>query len=149
MYFTCCLFTSTGPRVVSNWRGSNYSRPPRGGGYTPNRPPPPSSTAATGSVQQLKYTKEFDFESANALFSKDQLEKEMKMKLKITEDQKEGGSDGGELTIREQEDMEEGELEREEEPRGDGPSIEEEFYDKSKSFFDSISCESTQPNNNR
>ena len=134
---------------MSNWRGSNYSRPPRGGGYTPNRPPPPSSTAATGSVQQLKYTKEFDFESANALFSKDQLEKEMKMKLKITEDQKEGGSDGGELTIREQEDMEEGELEREEEPRGDGPSIEEEFYDKSKSFFDSISCESTQPNNNR
>ena len=110
-----------------------------------NRPPPNPA-----SQQPLKYTKDFDFESANALFSKDQLEKEMKSKLKLSDDQKEGGSDGAEPLRVEHEELEEGELGGDISRSDDGENEQdEEFYDKTKSFFDTISCESTQANPNR
>ena len=150
-YYLCSLLTG-GPRVVNNWRGGGgggergYTRTPRGGsggGYhAPNRAPPP-----TVESKPLKYTKDFDFESANALFSKDQFEKEMELKLKISDDKKEGGSDGDEPITSEHEEPEEGEIE-EVPTEGAGHKV-DEFYDKSKSFFDSISCESTQSNTNR
>ena len=41
--------------------------------------------------------------------------------------------DGGDVVVEEEEELEEGEVIDEPEP--------EEFYDKSKSFFDNISCE--------
>ncbi len=120
-----------------------YSRTPRGG----NRGGFPSSSDSV-SQQQLKYTKEFDFESANALFSKDQLEKEMRLKLKLTDDQKDGGSDGGEPPVSvETEELEEGEITRDE--LVNDIDEEQDHYDKTKSFFDTISCESTQSQTNR
>lgn len=144
-------------RPTGNNGGSSYPTPnrPPGGYPTPNRPPgsyptpnrpPPTQSNSSSQAQPLKYTKDFDFESANALFSKDQLEEEMKSKLRISDDQVKDGEDVMEDSeSHEQEELEEGEMEREDEEQGNT----EGFYNKSKSFFDSISCEATQSNSSR
>ena len=85
----------------------------------------------------FKYDSDFDFESANARFKKENLEQEFE-KLRLdsgssrkasveTLGEEEAGSDD-EVVI-----VEEGEVVEEV----------EECYDKSKSFFDNISCEGT------
>ncbi len=132
-------FIATGPRVVNSWRGGGdrgYARTPRRGGVSsrPSQPDP----------QPLKYTEDFDFESANALFSKDQFEKEIKSKLQI-DDQKEGEANVNDHAPQEDEG-------RVEEVVVEGDKEEnsvDENYDKTKSFFDSLTCESNKQNTNR
>ena len=65
------------------FRGSMRGGMPRGGfvprgdvGNRPVRPPPPP---------QLKFEGEFDFETANAQFNKEQIEQELKEKLTVSE----------------------------------------------------------------
>ena len=80
-----------------------------------------------------RYDSEFDFESANARFKKEDLEEEFKQKLKVEDKRGDNGSAEGPLDA----ELEEFEQEGEE---GGG----DEFYDKSKSFFDSISCDAVK-----
>ena len=98
----------------------------RGGGGSSNHHEP-----------TYRYENDFDFESANAQFNKEVLGEEFK-KLRVGKGKgSESGSNGDEPQEVEEEgeneEMEDGEVVEEAEP--------EEFYDKSKSFFDSISCE--------
>lgn len=132
------------------YRSSGWERPAGNTGNhpTPNRPPSSTTTRSNPNSQPLKYTKDFDFESANALFSKDQLEEEMKSKLRISDDQSKVGGSNSEDVLEDSEspeqELEEGELEEEEQGNNS-----EGFYNKSRSFFDNISCEATQSNSNR
>ncbi|XP_055768969.1 protein LSM14 homolog B-B-like [Salvelinus fontinalis] len=75
----------------------------------------------------LKFESDFDFDSANAQFDKEELEREMQDKLNIKETQDEGKVkpevDTGEKTV-------------ERDPLG--PKC---YYDKAKSFFDNISSD--------
>lgn len=108
------------------------SRPPRGfyrgngwngsrGWHFQNSRAPRSGT--------LKFDGEFDFESANAQFDKENIEKELKEKLSLG-DKDHGISNG---------DKDGSADENDDEEDGDHHL----FYDKSKSFFDNISCEAT------
>lgn len=99
----------------------------RGGGpnYRSQEGPPRGGRGR----QALRYDSDFDFDSANALFSKESLEDEMKTKLKIEDEE--------EIV---HEELEEGEYRDEEE--GDVGNC----YDKSLSFFDNISCEANTGN---
>ena len=99
----------------------------RGGGGSANQQEP-----------TYRYENDFDFESANAQFNKQVLEEEFKkMRVSKGKGSEDGGNNGDEAQEMEEEgeneEMEDGEVVEEAEP--------EEFYDKSKSFFDSISCE--------
>ncbi|XP_077308925.1 protein LSM14 homolog A [Lithobates pipiens] len=81
----------------------------------------------------MKFEKDFDFESANAQFNKEEIDKEFHNKLKIKDDKVEkpvNGEDKGDSGV----DMQtsEGTTEEEEVPC---------YYDKTKSFFDNISCD--------
>lgn len=87
-----------------------------------------------------RYDSDFDFESANARFNKEDLEEEFKQKLKLDdrkEDRKfpENGSldSPPEVDVDSIEQFEEG--------------GEQEYYDKGKSFFDNISCETNNSSN--
>ncbi|KAL3859932.1 hypothetical protein ACJMK2_010112 [Sinanodonta woodiana] len=88
-------------------------RPPSARGRPNSSRPPQEST--------LKFEGEFDFESANAQFDKEELERELRRKLTIDETKVNGDNEENGLD--------------EEEPV---------FYDKTKSFFDNISCETTE-----
>ncbi|XP_051975321.1 protein LSM14 homolog A-like [Xyrauchen texanus] len=83
----------------------------------------------------MKFEKDFDFESANAQFNKDEIDKEFQSKLKLKDEKCEkalNGEETGESGVDTQ--------------NSEGNTDEEDslgakcFYDKSKSFFDSISC---------
>ena len=111
---------------------------------------PRGSGRGSSSQQEptYRYENDFDFESANAQFNKQVLEEEFK-KMRVSKGKavEEGG--GGAVDepqeVEEEggnEEVEDGEVVDEEEP-------EEEFYDKSKSFFDSISCENPGNSGNR
>ncbi|CAH1780116.1 unnamed protein product [Owenia fusiformis] len=104
-----------------------HPRGQRGGPRGGNRPP-----GAGRPREPLKFDGEFDFESANAKFDKEEIEKELKKKLTISDKplngEKETGSEDGEII---------------EEVVENENDIDEEFYNKSKSFFDRISCEAT------
>ncbi|XP_040185367.1 protein LSM14 homolog A [Rana temporaria] len=84
----------------------------------------------------MKFEKDFDFESANAQFNKEEIDKEFHNKLKIKDDKVDkvekpiNGEDKGDSGV----DMQtsEGTTEEEEAPC---------YYDKTKSFFDNISCD--------
>lgn len=89
--------------------------PPRGG--RGGGPPPPRSQGRPQQPNAPNLDQEFDFESSNAKFDKEKFEKEFEEKLAINDDK---GS----------------ETEKDE---GEANS---QFYDKKKSFFDSISCQS-------
>ena len=112
------------PPLGYRGRRDNYRGPPRGGG--------PASASSQHPV--YRYDSEFDFESANARFNKDDLEEEFKQKLKVVEGEEVSNGNGTAEGL--------DEVGVEEIP-ADGGS-EGEFYDKSKSFFDSISCESNK-----
>lgn len=87
----------------------------------------------------VKFEKDFDFESANAQFNKDEIDREFQNKLKIKEEKPEkqektvNGEDKGDSGVDTQ--NSEGNAD-EEDPLG--PNV---YYDKSKSFFDNISCD--------
>ncbi|XP_075432491.1 protein LSM14 homolog A isoform X1 [Ascaphus truei] len=84
----------------------------------------------------MKFEKDFDFESANAQFNKEDIDKEFHNKLKLKDDKPEkpvNGEDKGDSGVDTQ--------------NSEGNADEEEalasnsYYDKTKSFFDNISCD--------
>ncbi|XP_053496963.1 LSM14A mRNA processing body assembly factor a isoform X2 [Ictalurus furcatus] len=84
----------------------------------------------------MKFEKDFDFESANAQFNKEEIDKEFQNKLKLKDEKPEkalNGEDKGDSGVDTQ--NSEGNAD-EEDPLG--PNC---YYDKSKSFFDNISCD--------
>ncbi|XP_035251902.1 LSM14A mRNA processing body assembly factor b isoform X4 [Anguilla anguilla] len=90
----------------------------------------------------MKFEKDFDFESANAQFNKEEIDREFQNKLKLKDDKPEkpekavNGEDKGDSGVETQ--NSEGNAD-EEDPLG--PNC---YYDKSKSFFDNISCDDTR-----
>uniref|UniRef100_A0A672JXC9 Protein LSM14 homolog A-like n=1 Tax=Sinocyclocheilus grahami TaxID=75366 RepID=A0A672JXC9_SINGR len=82
----------------------------------------------------MKFEKDFDFESANAQFNKDEIDKEFQSKLKLKDEKSEkalNGEDKGDSGV---------------DSRNNEGNVDEEdplrpkcYYDKSKSFFDNIS----------
>lgn len=60
---------------------------PRGGGHPRGGAPPRQNMRGRGSWRQnsepLKFESDFDFDSSNALFDKEEIEKELKQKLTI------------------------------------------------------------------
>ncbi|XP_044125563.1 protein LSM14 homolog A [Bufo gargarizans] len=86
----------------------------------------------------MKFEKDFDFESANAQFNKEEIDKEFHNKLKIKDDKPEkpekpvNGEDKADSGVDTQ--NSEGNAEEEEVPTSC-------YYDKTKSFFDNISCD--------
>lgn len=94
----------------------------------------------------FKYDSEFDFESANARFKKEDLELEFKEKLRIEDGARKVSEGSGRGMEGESSDEEEVIVEEEEVAEDEDV---EEFYDKSKSFFDNISCEGNSTGINR
>ncbi|XP_060734300.1 LSM14A mRNA processing body assembly factor b isoform X2 [Tachysurus vachellii] len=84
----------------------------------------------------MKFEKDFDFESANAQFNKEEIDREFQSKLKIKDEKAVNGEDKGDSGVETQ--NSEGNME-EEDPLG--PNC---YYDKSKSFFDNISCDDSR-----
>ncbi|KAJ8249027.1 hypothetical protein GJAV_G00230390 [Gymnothorax javanicus] len=90
----------------------------------------------------MKFEKDFDFESANAQFNKEEIDREFQNKLKLKDDKPEktekavNGEDKGDSGVETQ--NSEGNAD-EEDPLG--PNC---YYDKSKSFFDNISCDDSR-----
>ncbi|XP_049574731.1 LSM14A mRNA processing body assembly factor b [Syngnathus scovelli] len=80
----------------------------------------------------MKFEEDFDFETANAQFHKDDIDKELQTKLKLKDDKVEKTPNGEEADP--------------EHPSTEAPVEEEEaaippcYYDKTKSFFDNLSC---------
>ncbi|XP_074868075.1 protein LSM14 homolog B isoform X2 [Carettochelys insculpta] len=89
-----------------------------------NRPPPVKEST-------IKFEGDFDFESANAQFNREELDKEFKKKLNFKDDKAEAGEEKSDPGVATQNDgnADEDLL---------GPNC---YYDKSKSFFDNISSE--------
>uniref|UniRef100_A0A3B5BE20 Protein LSM14 homolog A-like n=1 Tax=Stegastes partitus TaxID=144197 RepID=A0A3B5BE20_9TELE len=91
----------------------------------------------------VKFEKDFDFESANAQFNKEEIDREFQSKLKLKDEKSEksekalNGEDKGDSGVETQ--NSEGNAEDECDPLG--PNC---YYDKSKSFFDNISCDDTR-----
>ncbi|XP_011929712.1 PREDICTED: protein LSM14 homolog B isoform X5 [Cercocebus atys] len=79
----------------------------------------------------IKFEGDFDFESANAQFNREELDKEFKKKLNFKEDKAEKGEEKDLAVV-----TQSAEAPAEEELLG--PNC---YYDKSKSFFDNISSE--------
>lgn len=96
----------------------------------------------------MKFEKDFDFESANAQFNKDEIDREFQSKLKLKDDKTEkvekavNGEDKGDSGVETQ--NSEGNADDECDPLG--PNC---YYDKSKSFFDNISCDDTRKANDK
>nr|XP_029543036.1 protein LSM14 homolog B isoform X1 [Oncorhynchus nerka]XP_029543044.1 protein LSM14 homolog B isoform X1 [Oncorhynchus nerka] len=76
-------------------------------------------------ARTLEFESDFDFETANAQFHKDELEKELQEKLTIKDPEEESGVSEGQNT--------EGTVE--------DPPGEKFYYDKTKCFFDNVSSE--------
>uniref|UniRef100_A0A672QBI8 Protein LSM14 homolog A-like n=1 Tax=Sinocyclocheilus grahami TaxID=75366 RepID=A0A672QBI8_SINGR len=125
-FLTVCfvLFSAGGPPAVRRGRAGGH----RGRGRFPVRREGP-----------MKFEKDFDFESANAQFNKDEIDKEFQSKLKLRDEKPEkalNGEDKGDSGVDTQ--NSEGNAD-EEDPLG--PNC---YYDRSKSFFDNISCDDTR-----
>ncbi|KAJ6665734.1 hypothetical protein lerEdw1_002104 [Lerista edwardsae] len=90
------------------------------------------SRATTVKENTIKFEGDFDFESANAQFNREELDKEFKKKLNFKDDKVEMGEEKGEPAIA---------------AKNCGGNADEDllgpncYYDKSKSFFDNISSE--------
>ncbi|XP_056333986.1 protein LSM14 homolog A-like [Danio aesculapii] len=87
----------------------------------------------------MKFEKDFDFESANAQFNKEEIDREFQSKLKIKDEKSEKTLNGEEKTDSGVETQNSEGNADEEDPLG--PNC---YYDKSKSFFDNISCDDTR-----
>lgn len=107
-----------GGHLVQQNRRSRGSRRSYNQSYDRNRIPVPQS--------------DFDFESSNAKFNKDEIVKEVVKKTTPNHDH----------NIKEDENTIDGEVEDEDEEVLIPPP--ESFYDKTKSFFDNISCETKE-----
>ncbi|XP_064785452.1 protein LSM14 homolog A-like isoform X5 [Oncorhynchus masou masou] len=89
----------------------------------------------------MKFEKDFDFESANAQFNKEEIDREFHSKLKLKDEKPEKAAvngedkgDSGVETLNSEGNADEG---------GEAltPNV---YYDKSKSFFDNISCDDSR-----
>ncbi|XP_037546948.1 LSM14A mRNA processing body assembly factor b isoform X2 [Nematolebias whitei] len=82
----------------------------------------------------VKFEEDFDFETANAQFHKDEIDKELQNKLKLKDEKPEKALNGEETADSEH-------------PATEGTAEEEEavinscYYDKTKSFFDNLSSD--------
>ncbi|XP_052387332.1 LSM14A mRNA processing body assembly factor b isoform X6 [Carassius gibelio] len=90
----------------------------------------------------MKFEKDFDFESANAQFNKEEIDREFQNKLKIKDEK----SEKPEKTLNGEEKTDSGVETQNSESNADeedplGPNC---YYDKSKSFFDNISCDDSR-----
>ncbi|XP_016373389.1 protein LSM14 homolog A-like isoform X6 [Sinocyclocheilus rhinocerous] len=90
----------------------------------------------------MKFEKDFDFESANAQFNKEEIDREFQNKLKIKDEK----SEKTEKTLNGEEKTDSGVETQNSEGNADeedplGPNC---YYDKSKSFFDNISCDDSR-----
>ncbi|KAM6973460.1 LSM14A mRNA processing body assembly factor a isoform 2-T2 [Aplochiton taeniatus] len=95
----------------------------------------------------MKFEKDFDFESANAQFNKEDIDREFQNKLKLKDEK----TDKPEKAVNGEEKVDSGV-----ETQNSEGNVEEEaeamatvYYDKSKSFFDNISCDDTRKANER
>lgn len=124
-------------------QGDYHRGPPRGG-----RPQGQRRGSGGGGGGTFRYDSEFDFESANARFNKEVLEEEFKQKLSIDDHSSthsrrtSEGNEGAESPTSDDVIVEDvaGGIEGSE-----NGGAESDYYDKSKSFFDNISCESSAP----
>ncbi|XP_060892217.1 LSM14A mRNA processing body assembly factor a isoform X2 [Labrus mixtus] len=129
----------------------------RGGGGEPAAQGAPANRRVRGSGYRgrgrfnvrrdgpMKFEKDFDFESANAQFNKEEIDKEFQSKLKLKDEKAEkavNGEEKGDSAVETQ--NSEGNAEEEGDPLG--PNC---YYDKSKSFFDNISCDDTRKANEK
>ncbi|XP_026142789.1 protein LSM14 homolog A-like isoform X3 [Carassius auratus] len=90
----------------------------------------------------MKFENDFDFESANAQFNKEEIDREFQNKLKIKDEK----SEKSEKTLNGEEKTDSGVETQNSEGNADeedplGPNC---YYDKSKSFFDNISCDDSR-----
>ncbi|XP_029379706.1 LSM14A mRNA processing body assembly factor a isoform X5 [Echeneis naucrates] len=96
----------------------------------------------------MKFEKDFDFESANAQFNKEEIDREFQSKLKLKDEKMEksektvNGEDKGDSGVETQN----SESNADDECDPLGPNC---YYDKSKSFFDNISCDDTRKANDK
>ncbi|XP_055078624.1 LSM14A mRNA processing body assembly factor a isoform X6 [Periophthalmus magnuspinnatus] len=91
----------------------------------------------------VKFEKDFDFESANAQFNKEEIDREFQSKLKLKDEK---SDKPGEKAVNGEEKAEPGAEPQSETAAEDdrdplGPNC---YYDKSKSFFDNISCDDSR-----
>lgn len=100
----------------------------------------------------VKFEKDFDFESANAQFNKEEIDREFQSKLKLKDEKvvkPEKAVNGEEKTepgTETQTQTSEGGTAEEEGGAPLGPNC---YYDKTKSFFDNISCDDTRKANEK
>ncbi|XP_068452576.1 LSM14A mRNA processing body assembly factor a [Clinocottus analis] len=102
----------------------------------------------------MKFEKDFDFESANAQFNKEEIDREFQSKLKLKDEKMEKAEKtektvNGEQPVSADSSVEAPPSEGPAEPGGGdslGPNC---YYDKSKSFFDNISCDDTRKANEK
>lgn len=98
----------------------------------------------------MKFIGDFDFEKSNAEFDKNAIEDEIKKSLSIkpTKEKDEETADPEKEKENNQEDQpkpQEQEPQEEQSLKLDQPEVHPEgYYDKQKSFFDRISCETTE-----
>jgi len=125
-------------RGNNNNRGGFRGGPPRGGPRGAPRGGQPARGRGTGRPDPIKFEGEFDFESSNAQFDKEEIERELKQKLTLVDNPSkvngEKVASPTTTTTTTSTTVENGEQPPEDED-------EEFFYDKTKSFFDNISCE--------
>lgn len=109
--------------------GVRGSSAPRGNGT-------PRGRGGPNRREPLKFDGDYDFEEANAQFHKDDIEKEFK-KLNVSS---EGGGSPPPPKAAAVVNGAEGSADEEEDPEDEDNT---QYYDKQKSFFDSISCDAT------
>uniref|UniRef100_UPI00358F651B protein LSM14 homolog B-like isoform X2 n=1 Tax=Myxine glutinosa TaxID=7769 RepID=UPI00358F651B len=152
-------YTNKQPRKET---GRQNDKPPREKINDENRHPsraqgprrvrtgPRSRGRPSAEKDPVVFKEDFDFESANAQFNKEELEKELQTKLKIKEEapaQESGDCPG--VPLNADDPTKEGDGGGEEllpaQPTPPPPTS--TYYDKSKSFFDNISCEGSTRRN--
>ncbi|XP_035521245.1 LSM14A mRNA processing body assembly factor a isoform X2 [Morone saxatilis] len=96
----------------------------------------------------MKFEKDFDFESANAQFNKEEIDREFQSKLKLKNEKTEKTEKAvnGEEKVDSGVETQNSESNADEEGDPLGPNC---YYDKSKSFFDNISCDDTRKANEK
>ncbi|XP_051238899.1 LSM14A mRNA processing body assembly factor a isoform X5 [Dicentrarchus labrax] len=96
----------------------------------------------------MKFEKDFDFESANAQFNKEEIDREFQSKLKLKDEKTEKAEKAvnGEEKADSGVETQNSESNADEEGDPLGPNC---YYDKSKSFFDNISCDDTRKANEK
>ncbi|XP_034289031.1 protein LSM14 homolog B isoform X2 [Pantherophis guttatus] len=119
------------PAIQRNTRQIQQNHKTNGNRRTRNRSRGQNRPAAV-KENTIKFEGDFDFESANAQFNREELDKEFRKKLNFKDDKVDTGEDKGEPTVAAEN--------CDGNPDEDllGPNC---YYDKTKSFFDNISSE--------